>query len=71
MILLLERTILRTWFDKLLQLNKTNKDKEIRNEFMWFILLMLQCQKIREPFNSLPPSELANLRDSVVSPDFH
>lgn len=67
----LERTILRKWFDKLLQLCKTDKEKEMRNEYMWFILLMLQCQKIREPFNSMPPTELEILRDTVVSIVFH
>ncbi|KAJ8977737.1 hypothetical protein NQ317_019412 [Molorchus minor] len=53
-----ERKILRLWFDKLLTLGKTQVQKEIRNDFMWFILLMLQCKKIREPFNSIPPADV-------------
>ncbi|XP_018562407.1 uncharacterized protein LOC108904370 [Anoplophora glabripennis] len=62
-----ERKVMRAWFDKLLELGKTNKDKELRNEYMWFILLMLQCQKVREPFISMPPSDLEPLRDLVPS----
>ncbi|KAJ8919144.1 hypothetical protein NQ315_012129 [Exocentrus adspersus] len=60
-----ERVILKAWFDKLLELCKTPTEKELRNEYMWFILLMLQCQKVREPFNSMPPRELVPLRDAV------
>lgn len=47
-------------------MDKTTEEKEIRNEYMWFILLMLQCQKIRDPFSSLPPPEIGPLRDVVV-----
>ncbi|KAJ8932161.1 hypothetical protein NQ314_014873 [Rhamnusium bicolor] len=62
-----ERSIMRMWFDRLLELDRTNIEKEIRNEYMWFILLMLQCQKIRDPFNAVPPNEIENLRDLVPS----
>ncbi|CAH1114253.1 unnamed protein product [Psylliodes chrysocephalus] len=62
-----ERKILRTWFDRLLTMDKTIKEKENRNEFMWFILLMLQVRKIREPFNKVPPAEIGQLRDVVSS----
>lgn len=34
---------------------------------MWFMLMMLQCQKIRPPFNKPPPEQLELLRDLVVS----
>lgn len=61
-----ERKIMRSWFYKLLTLDKNIDEKEIRNEYMWFILLMLQCQKMREPFNSMPPPEISPLRDIVV-----
>nr|XP_023013645.1 uncharacterized protein LOC111503511 [Leptinotarsa decemlineata] len=62
-----ERKMMQTWFNKLLEMNKSMADKEIRNEYMWFILLMLQCQKVREPFNSMPPPDIGALRDIVSS----
>ncbi|XP_057654610.1 uncharacterized protein LOC130892920 [Diorhabda carinulata] len=60
-----DRKIMRIWFDKMLELDKTDKEKSIRNEYMWFMLLMLQVRKIREPFNKLPPNEIGDLRDLV------
>ncbi|VEN47201.1 unnamed protein product [Callosobruchus maculatus] len=60
-----ERKVIRLWFDKLMQTGETKEQKEIRNEYVWFILLMLQCKKVREPFNGPPPPELEPLRDIV------
>ncbi|XP_060525057.1 uncharacterized protein LOC132701276 [Cylas formicarius] len=56
---------LRQWFDKLADLSDTEKQLETRNEYMWFVLMMLQCQKIREPFRSPPPAIVPPLRDLV------
>nr|CAI5824058.1 unnamed protein product [Callosobruchus analis] len=30
-----------------MQTDKTKEQKEIRNEYVWFILLMLQCKKVK------------------------
>ncbi|KAL1490770.1 hypothetical protein ABEB36_013414 [Hypothenemus hampei] len=60
-----EKPPLRKWFMKLLELKNTPKEIEIRNEYMWFLLMMLQCQKICEPFNRPPPCFIAPLRDLV------
>ncbi|KAJ8975757.1 hypothetical protein NQ317_002502 [Molorchus minor] len=60
-----EAKMIRIWFDKLLSIGMTTKQKEIRNDFMWFILLMLQCRKIREPFNGIPPAVLPPLKQFV------
>ncbi|ENN83007.1 uncharacterized protein LOC125503131 [Dendroctonus ponderosae] len=60
-----EKPPLRAWFDKLLTLSSTPKEVEMRDEFMWFMLMMLQCQKIRKPFNKPPPEQLEPLRDLV------
>ncbi|KAG5878964.1 hypothetical protein JTB14_032180 [Gonioctena quinquepunctata] len=62
-----EQKMMRIWFNKLLEMSRNNTEKNIRNEYMWFILLMLQCQKIRDPFNAMPPTEIGPLRD-IVSP---
>uniref|UniRef100_A0A6P7GTJ8 Uncharacterized protein LOC114342089 isoform X2 n=1 Tax=Diabrotica virgifera virgifera TaxID=50390 RepID=A0A6P7GTJ8_DIAVI len=61
-----ERKMMRCWFDKMLELDKTEKQKEIRNEYMWFMLLMLQVRKVREPFNKVPPNVIGDLRDLVL-----
>ncbi|CAH1996800.1 unnamed protein product [Acanthoscelides obtectus] len=50
-----------------MQTDKNKEQKEIRNEYVWFILLMLQCKKLREPFTGVPPLELEPLRDIVSS----
>nr|CAH7734184.1 unnamed protein product [Callosobruchus chinensis] len=57
-----ERKVIRLRLDKLMQTDKTKDHKQIRNKYVWFILLMLQCKKVREPFNGTPPPELAPLR---------
>lgn len=61
-----EKPPLRKWFSKLLELDSSPKEMEIRDEYMFFMLMMLQCQKIREPFNRPPPSHIEPLRDLVV-----
>ncbi|CAH1992945.1 unnamed protein product [Acanthoscelides obtectus] len=61
-----ERRATLMWFEKLLTMDKSKEEKEMRNEYLWFILLMLQCQKIREPFNRPPPDEMEPLRDIVI-----
>lgn len=62
-----ERKILQLWFDKLLEMNKTREQMIIRSDYMWFLLLMLQGKRIREPFSKLPPLKLPPLKHFVVS----
>lgn len=58
--------MIQTWFDKLIDMDKTTEQMVIRSDYMWFILLMLQSKKIREPFNKLPPPQLVPLKKFVV-----
>ncbi|KAJ8919143.1 hypothetical protein NQ315_012128 [Exocentrus adspersus] len=60
-----ERKMIQTWFDKLMEMDKTTEEMVIRSDYMWFILLMLQSKKIREPFNKLPPAQLVPLKKFV------
>ncbi|XP_030757459.1 uncharacterized protein LOC115883264 [Sitophilus oryzae] len=60
-----EKRPLRDWFTKLNELVNTPKELELRDEYIWFILMMLQCQKIREPFDNPPPAQIGDLRDIV------
>ncbi|XP_018562406.1 uncharacterized protein LOC108904369 [Anoplophora glabripennis] len=60
-----ERKMIQTWFDKLIDMDKTTEQMVIRSDYMWFILLMLQSKKIREPFNKLPPPQLVPLKKFV------
>nr|CAI5851719.1 unnamed protein product [Callosobruchus analis] len=49
----------------MVQMLPPNGAERNKNEYVWFILLMLQCKKVREPFNGAPPPELEPLRDIV------
>ncbi|XP_066138238.1 uncharacterized protein [Euwallacea fornicatus] len=60
-----EKPPLREWFAKLVELTSTPEEIEIRNDYMWFMLMMLQCQRIREPFKRSPPKKIEPLRDLV------
>ncbi|CAG9765155.1 unnamed protein product [Ceutorhynchus assimilis] len=60
-----EKPSIRAWFTRIQELTKTDKELEMRDEYMFFMLMMLQCQKIREPFNRQPPAEIEPLRDLV------
>nr|CAI5861967.1 unnamed protein product [Callosobruchus analis] len=57
------RKVIRLWFDKLMQTDKTRAERN-KKRICVFILLMLQCKKVREPFNGAPPPELEPLRIS-------
>lgn len=39
----------------------------LRNDYMWYLLLMLQNKKLSTPFDHEPPRELKPIRDIVVS----
>ncbi|CAH1175888.1 unnamed protein product [Phaedon cochleariae] len=60
-----ERKLIELWFDKLLEMDKTVDQMIIRSDYMWFILLMLQSKKVKEPFTRLPPSNLLPLKKFV------
>lgn len=59
--------MIQLWFDKLSHMDKTVEQMVIRSDYMWFILLMLQSRRIREPFTQLPPHHVGPLRKFVVS----
>lgn len=44
-----------------------SEEMTLRNDYMWFLLLMLQNKKLSAPFDKMPPSELRPIRDIVVS----
>ncbi|XP_072397724.1 uncharacterized protein [Diabrotica undecimpunctata] len=60
-----ERRMISIWFDKLLEMNKNMEEMLIRSDYMWFILLMMQSRKIRDPFITLPPTNLVPLKKFV------
>ncbi|KAH1022361.1 hypothetical protein HUJ04_011776 [Dendroctonus ponderosae] len=57
--------MIQLWFNKLEHMDKTMEQMVIRSDYMWFILLMLQSRRIREPFNQLPPRHVVPLRKFV------
>ncbi|KAF5295132.1 hypothetical protein FQA39_LY13283 [Lamprigera yunnana] len=57
----LNRTAIRMWLDKLHEMDNTPEEMTIRNDYMWFLLLMLQSKKVTDPFNNAPPHELSPL----------
>ncbi|CAH1114252.1 unnamed protein product [Psylliodes chrysocephalus] len=60
-----DRRLISIWFDKLLEMNKSVEEMIIRSDYMWFILLMMQSRKIREPFTRLPPTNMQPLKKFV------
>lgn len=43
------------------------EDLNIRNDYMWFLLLVLQNKKVAAPFDSLPPGIIKPLREILVN----
>ncbi|XP_069703383.1 uncharacterized protein [Periplaneta americana] len=48
------------WLEKLDKMNSCPEEMTIRNDYIWFLLLMMQNQRLTVPFNKLPPA--GNLR---------
>ncbi|KAK4882892.1 hypothetical protein RN001_006211 [Aquatica leii] len=63
----LNRSPIRMWLDKLHEMDSSPEEMGIRNDYMWFLLLMLQSKKVSEPFSNAPPHELQPLR-TILSP---
>ena len=60
-----ERKMMQVWIDKLLSMDKSTDQMLMRSDYMWFLLLMMQSKRIREPFTKLPPTELPPLKKIV------
>ncbi|CAG9859300.1 unnamed protein product [Phyllotreta striolata] len=60
-----DRGLISIWFDKLMDMDKSVEEIIIRSDYMWFILLMMQSKRIREPFNRLPPTNVQPLKKFV------
>lgn len=54
------------WFDVLSDLGSNPEELAIRNEYIWFILLMLQNNKVEDYFKDLPPGNILPLRQTLV-----
>ncbi|XP_022910459.1 uncharacterized protein [Onthophagus taurus] len=63
-----ERDLLRLWITKLHEVEETVENLRRRNEYMWFLLLMLQSKQLQMPFISAPPvGDLRDLRDLLAT----
>lgn len=51
-------------------MDANSEEMTLRNDYMWFLLLMLQNKKLSPPFDRMPPRELRPIRDIVVSVAF-
>ncbi|KAF7285165.1 uncharacterized protein LOC143191280 [Rhynchophorus ferrugineus] len=60
-----ERKMIQLWLDKLEFMNKNLEQMITRSDYMWFILLMLQNRRVREPFSKLPPAHIPALKKFV------
>lgn len=64
---LAERQTIRVWLEQLHRMDANSEEMTLRNDYMWFLLLMLQNKKLSAPFDHMPPRELRPIRDIVVS----
>lgn len=62
-----DRETLIKWCDRLLDMKD---DEDLRKPYMAFIILMLQCNKIREPFTDPPPELIFPLKDVVSKKNY-
>lgn len=63
-----DRPNFRYWLYKLHEIDGSPEQMSIRNDYMWFMLLMLQSKRIAEPFKNEPPQgELKPLRQILVN----
>ncbi|KAJ9595020.1 hypothetical protein L9F63_013686 [Diploptera punctata] len=51
-----DRTRIKLWLKKLNKMEGGPEELTIRNDYMWFLVLMLQNQHITMPFDELPPA---------------
>lgn len=64
---IIERQTLRAWLEQLHRMDGDSEEMTLRNDYMWFLLLMLQNVKVCTPFDKMPPRELKPIKDIVVS----
>nr|CAD7412942.1 unnamed protein product [Timema cristinae] len=53
--LCLDRQLIQKWLDKLHELNKKYETLNLSNDYIWFLLLVMQTNNLTEPFNKPPP----------------
>ncbi|KAI4457433.1 hypothetical protein MML48_7g00003693 [Holotrichia oblita] len=66
-----ERDTVRVWFNKLHVMDRSAEDMKRRNEYMWFLLLMLQNKRLQPPFNKGPPGGELRPLNEILSPDIY
>lgn len=63
-----DRPQLRLWIQKLHEVDGDTDILKIRNEYMWFLLLVLQSNRVTQPFTTDPPKgELQVLKNILVN----
>lgn len=66
-----EKGIIRVWLDKLHDIDGSPEEMNNRNEYMWFLLLMLQNKKITIPFNKMPPTHSLRPLREILPQDIY
>ncbi|KAK9758801.1 protein of unknown function (DUF4485) [Popillia japonica] len=66
-----DRETVRIWFNKLHVMDRSAEDMKRRNEYMWFLLLMLQNKRLQPPFNKSPPGGELRPLNEIISPDIY
>ncbi|CAG2055395.1 unnamed protein product [Timema podura] len=62
------RQLIQKWLDKLHELNKRYDTLNTSNDYIWFLLLVMQTNNLTEPFNKPPPDgELPPLNTIMVN----
>ncbi|XP_060525058.1 uncharacterized protein LOC132701277 [Cylas formicarius] len=60
-----DRKMVQVWCDKLDKMGDSVEEAAIRSDYMWFLLAMLRCGRVCEPFRKLPPSRLPPLKQFI------
>ncbi|GJQ69490.1 hypothetical protein Trydic_g6595 [Trypoxylus dichotomus] len=66
-----EREVVRVWLNKLHVMDRHAAEMKIRNEYMWFLLLMLQNKRLQPPFSRIPPGGELRPLNEVLAPDIY
>lgn len=61
-----EKRFVKKWIQKLLKMNETENDQNLRNDYIWFLLIQLQTGKLTKPFIVNPAQNLVPIAKSVV-----
>ena len=65
------KKVILEWLEAMYKMNTSVYDKQLRNRYLWFLLLQLEMGSLVEPFTASPPKSIEQPISEVVAKEVY